>query len=61
MSKQLKFPSLRWNSSHSVVSVVIWIRPTFSQNATSDQEPAKHILLSDFGVLVLDMITRILI
>ena len=33
VSKQLKFPSL------SVVSVVIWIRPTFSQNATSDQEP----------------------
>ena len=46
VSKQLKFPSLRWNSSHSVVSVVIWTRPTFSQNATSDQEPVKHLGLA---------------
>ena len=34
VSKQLKFPSLRWNSSHAVVSVVIWTRTTFSQNQT---------------------------
>ena len=34
VSKQLKFPSLPWNSSHAVVSVVIRIRPTFSQNQT---------------------------
>ena len=34
VSKQLKFPLLPWNTSHAVVSVVIWTRTTFSQNQT---------------------------
>ena len=38
VSKQLKFPSLSWNTSHSVVSVVIWTRPTSSQNANLDMQ-----------------------
>ena len=69
MSKQLKFPSLRWNSSRAVVSVVIWTRTTFSQNQTCKLQSVYcepiyvglyMSLLSVLGVHVLDIIACLL-